>query len=67
MGRLHSPVFNEWVEYVFTRGYAEFGELGPAVELFVDRIDDRVLAQHMIRLFEAPAFVADRYTDEADR
>ncbi|TVS07722.1 MAG: hypothetical protein EA423_03405 [Phycisphaerales bacterium] len=66
------PDFDAWVEYCFVHGYRDWAnwhndpfEVADARETeFVWSIDPVVLAEHMIRLFESPAFIADRYSDE---
>ncbi len=66
------PDFNAWVEYCFVHGYYDWAnwstdpvEVAEARQAeFVDLIDPVVLAEHMTRLFESPAFIADRYNDE---
>jgi len=74
-----TPSFDEWVEYCFTKGESEFHSKAPrersyyAVNsLTVIRPDlfprsqiplDEV-AGFLVRLFRAPGFIADRFTDD---
>ena len=52
--------FDPWLHYCFTRGNAGFACLP---EPYGDtEIPAREITEHLIRLFEAPAFVADRYS-----
>jgi hypothetical protein len=66
-----TPSFDEWVEYCFTQGYADFrlecgspgyDEADSRAERFVG-LDPRTLAGYLRRLFSAPAALAERYTD----
>ncbi|MCA9277545.1 MAG: hypothetical protein H6815_02005 [Phycisphaeraceae bacterium] len=67
-----TPTFEEWVEYCFTQGYADFSGYSedidtPAAdvrEIRFHRIHDETLTDYLIRLFVAPEFIADRYTDD---
>lgn len=68
------PTFDEWVDYCFTQGYAnfkrdsssmsddEFDEL-MAVERYFCEFDPTLLANYITRLFRTPAFLAERYSD----
>lgn len=64
------PSFDEWVEYCFTQGYADFRSADIEDEAYVAReerflgLDPVLLAGYIVRLFRAPSFIADRYTDE---
>lgn len=72
MQRQSAPTFDEWVEYCFTQGPRDFAASGAGwseedidpfeegVNAF-ERLDPRVLAEYIIRLFRSPAFLADRY------
>jgi len=65
------PTFDEWVEYCFTRGYREFnrdsslpesGDADTASRFLC--LNPVALGEYLIALFEAPTFIADRYTDD---
>lgn len=66
------PSFDEWVDYCFTKGYADFGcrERSPEYEAAEKReqrfcwLNPVILAEYVVRLFESPALIADRYTDD---
>lgn len=71
MGAFPPPPFEDWVEYCFTRGYDDFhGETDDPDEVLEELeerficMDPTALAQHMMRLFKAPSFIADRYSDD---
>ncbi len=61
-----NPSYDEWVEYCFTKGLSDF----PAphdnsdVLRFVYEIDPLTLVGHIIRLFEQPEFLLDRYSPD---
>ncbi len=65
------PNFDAWVEYCFVHGHADFAgeskDPQAVIEAreaeFVDCIDAVTLTEHLIRLFESPSFIADRYSD----
>ena len=66
------PSFDEWVGYCFTHGYADFAgtstdseAVRDARELRFGSIDPITVTQYMVRLFESPSFIIDRYDDDA--
>jgi hypothetical protein len=74
-----APSFDEWVEYCFTKGESEFHskaqrdrsyyavssltvirpDLFPRSQIPLDEV-----ARFLVRLFRAPGFIADRFTDD---
>jgi hypothetical protein len=67
-----TPSFDEWVDYCFTRGHADFhaDDEGPdsracaaRIRRFVD-LDPNCLADYVVRLFSDPSGIAGRYTDD---
>jgi hypothetical protein len=61
------PSFEDWREYCFTHGYADFhghnDEAGIAErEERFSRVPPRVLAEYLIRLFEDSRFLRETYT-----
>jgi hypothetical protein len=64
------PSFDEWVEYCFTQGYADFHNSNEAELESVWARGERFsmspvgVTQYMTRLFEAPAFIAEQYSDQ---
>lgn len=63
--------FDDWVHYCFTKGHLDFsGTSGDPADVVeqrssqFSRIDAPTLAQYLTALFEAPEFVADKYTDD---
>lgn len=70
MALANLPSFDDWCDYCFTQGHDDFSGCSPdgaeAIEARTARfmgIEPQVLAEHLTRLFEAPGFIADRYTD----
>lgn len=67
-----APSFDDWVEYSFTQGYADFHFRygSPGYEEAEDRaekfcgFDPIVLADYITTLFISPGFIAQRYSDE---
>lgn len=64
------PTFDEWVHYCLTKGRADFSGTGEPVEDYetwerrfhgMDRV---LLTEYLTRLFAAPAWLAERYTDD---
>jgi len=71
MNAAQPPSFDEWVTYCFTYGHGDFSGTSPDGEEAVAAREARffgmnaaLLTQYLTRLFEAPAFIADRYTDD---
>lgn len=71
MGAFPPPPFEDWVEYCFTRGYADFSGDTDDPDEVVEELEERficmdptALAQHLTRLFKAPSFIADRYSND---
>jgi hypothetical protein len=72
MSDLPAPTFDEWVEYSFTHGHADFHAKpgSPDYDVSESRagrflvLRPEILARFVIRLFRAPAFIADRYDDD---
>lgn len=67
-----APSFDDWVEYCFTQGNADFHfrygspgyeEVEKRIEKFCD-LDPIVLADYIAALFESHGFIAQRYSDE---
>ncbi|MGD9791588.1 MAG: hypothetical protein AB7V21_13280 [Phycisphaerales bacterium] len=65
------PSFEEWVTFCFTRSTGDASESPhPVTDGVHDRerrffgMDPTLLTEYLTRLFEAPSFVADRYTDD---
>lgn len=72
MSAISPPTFDEWVEYSFTQGHADFeacsaaGEPDAAMERaarFVDDLPAELLARYVLRLFEDPVWVGQRYNE----
>ncbi len=72
MEKQPAPSFDDWVEYCFTQGNADFQfrygspgyeEVEKRIEKFCD-LDPVVLADYTATLFGSPGFVAQRYSDE---
>jgi hypothetical protein len=76
MNAAQPPSFEKWVDYCFTQGYDDFFDRSPdgpsaitarcmrlARQDFA-RMDPIRVTEYLIRLFEDPAFVVDRYTDD---
>lgn len=67
-----APSFDDWVEYCFTQGYADFnfGSGGSGYEeadVRADKFccfDPIVLADYVTTLFGSPGFIAQRYSDQ---
>lgn len=63
------PGFDEWLDYCFTRGLDDFHARGPDSDAHDERIArfesySPAIGGHIVRLFESPAFLADRFTDD---
>ena len=69
------PDYHEWVAYCFEQGYSDFHEdektadepkevIWEREERFCGRIPYDVLTEYGIRLFEQPAFLIEKYTDQ---
>lgn len=64
------PTFEDWVDYVFTFGYPDFAgtsNLDDESQLARQlryQLQPMVEIEYLTRLFEAPAFVADRFSDQ---
>lgn len=63
--------FDEWVDYCFTHGRADFmGTSGDSDDVQNARekkylsLKPVVVTEYLIRLFESPSFVIDRYSDD---
>lgn len=71
MSRSIQPSFDDWVQYTFTKAADDFWERSGDSEdvvrsreiAFLD-LDAVCVTQYLTRLFESPAFVADRYSDD---
>lgn len=66
-----SPTFDQWVHYCFTQGRSDFKGISPdgdaareARESLFHGIDRTLLTTYLTRLFESPAFIVERYTDD---
>ncbi len=68
------PSFESWAAYCFEHGHSDFEALSKATgdeyEAIAARqerslsVDPSVLTGHLTQLFESPAFIAERYTDD---
>lgn len=65
------PTFEEWVQYCFGSAYRDFHGTSPdACEVADARrcrfgaMDIAVVTRYLTRLFEAPEFIADQYSDD---
>jgi hypothetical protein len=66
-----TPTFEQWAEYCFTQGYADFQSCNPPhngaslerERRFVD-LPPETIGQFLIKLLQAPAFLSDQYSDE---
>ncbi|TVS07725.1 MAG: hypothetical protein EA423_03420 [Phycisphaerales bacterium] len=64
--RKETPTFEAWLEYCFTRGLADFhGQSPDAADERITRFEgySPAIGGHILRLFESPAVLADRFTD----
>lgn len=65
------PSFDQWVQYAFTKAVDDFWERSGDVEdvvrfreaSFLD-LDPVCVTEYLTRLFESPAFIADRYSND---
>lgn len=63
------PSYDEWADYSFTRGYADFASVDDTDDERIERFErfvniaSPVLAGYIVRLFQSPEFLANRYTD----
>lgn len=62
------PGFQEWAEYCFTLGHADFHATGDkaAGERHgrFTRLEARTAVEYLTRLFEAPEWIAEKYSDQ---
>jgi hypothetical protein len=63
------PGFQEWAEYCFTLGQEDFRRYSTDDEAEsrsqrFHELDDRTTVEYLTRLFEAPEWIADKYTDQ---
>lgn len=71
MGTSVPPSFDDWVRYSFTKAADDFWDRSHDAEdvvrsreaLFLD-IEATCITQYLTRLFESPAFIANRYSDD---
>lgn len=66
-----APDFEQWVEFCFTTGPADFADhSGDSDDVVCEReayfceLPPIVIANYLTRLFESPSFLIDRYTDD---
>ncbi len=66
---MHPPPFDQWVDYCFTLGQADFhsgwdGEIATERGRRFVYMDAPTIFAYMTRLLESPGFIADRYSDK---